>query len=262
MTAGLLGFSAAMAVVVMTLMFAIERARRDASHVDVAWAATIGGLSVVYAVAADMDVRAWIVMATALTWSLRLASYLLFNRVIGQPEDGRYRALREKWGEPNTVQFFVVFQIQAALAWVLSLPIAVAIFNPSPAPRAWEWLAVAVAVVSIAGESVADRQLARFRARPDAKGKTCREGLWRYSRHPNYFFEWLGWWAWVLAAVGSPWFAISWIGPVLMLVLLFRVTGIPATEEQALKSRGDDYRRYQRSTSAFVPWFPRLEEER
>ena len=125
--------------------------------------------------------------------------------------------------------------------------------------------AIALAVRVAAGEPLRRARLAlqnwvwkaRFRARRESRGKTCREGLWRYSRHPNYFFEWLGWWAWVLAAVGSPLFLLSLSGPLFMLVFLFKITGIPATEEQALRSRGDDYRRYQRTTSMFVPWFPK-----
>ena len=97
----------------------------------------------------------------------------------------------------------------------------------------------------------------RFGPKTKKPGELIQTGLWRYSRHPNYFFEWLGWWAWVLAAVGSPLFLLSLSGPLFMLVFLFKITGIPATEEQALRSRGDDYRRYQRTTSMFVPWFPK-----
>ncbi len=171
--------------VLMTLMFLVERRRRDASHVDVAWAGSIGGLAVLYAWAAPNGVRGAFVAALALARSLRLAGYLLFNRVLGKAEDGRYRALREEWGEPNGGKFFVVFQIQALLAFVFSLPLWVAVMNPAPAPRLWEWMALGVWAISILGETVADRQLASFRARPDARGKTCRVGLWRYSRHPT-----------------------------------------------------------------------------
>ena len=111
-------------------------------------------------------------------------------------------------------------------------------------------------LISVFGEYVADRQLATFRADPNNKGKTCRAGLWAYSRHPNYFFEWLHWFTYVLLAINSEYFWYSLVGPVVMLAFLYRVSGIPWTEAQALRSRGDDYRRYQEEVSAFVPWFP------
>jgi steroid 5-alpha reductase family enzyme len=104
---------------------------------------------------------------------------------------------------------------------------------------------------------LSDRQLAQWRANPDNAGKTCRAGLWRYSRHPNYFFEWLLWVGWAVIATAAPWGWLGWMTPVLLLVLLFTITGIPPTEEQALRGRGEDYRRYQQETSVFVPWFPK-----
>jgi len=118
-------------------------------------------------------------------------------------------------------------------------------------------LAVGVFLVSVAGEAIADRQLAGFRADPANRGKTCRTGLWRYSRHPNYFFEWVHWWSYVLLGLGSPYWLVTILGPALMLVFLFKITGIPATEERALLTRGEDYRNYQRTTSPFFPWFPK-----
>jgi len=101
---------------------------------------------------------------------------------------------------------------------------------------------------------MADQQLARFRADPSNKGQVCDVGLWHYSRHPNYFFEWLHWFSYPLIAFGTPLSWIAWLGPVVMLIFLYRITGIPYTEKQALKSRGDAYRRYQETTSPFVPW--------
>jgi steroid 5-alpha reductase family enzyme len=114
-------------------------------------------------------------------------------------------------------------------------------------------------VLALAGETVADRQLAAWRAHPGNRGRACRAGLWRYSRHPNYFFEWLHWFAYVLLAVGSPLAWLAWLGPLLMFASLNWITGIPYTEAQALRSRGDDYRRYQAETSRFFPWPPRAQ---
>lgn len=107
------------------------------------------------------------------------------------------------------------------------------------------------------GVALADWQLARFKSQADSRGKTCRAGLWRYSRHPNYFFEWLHWCAYLLLALGGPYSWLAAITPLVLLYFLLFVTGIPPTEKQALASRGDDYRDYQRTTSPFVPWFPR-----
>jgi steroid 5-alpha reductase family enzyme len=118
----------------------------------------------------------------------------------------------------------------------------------------WDFLGVVLWLVSVTGEAIVDAQLARFRSNPENRGKTCRQGLWNYSRHPNYFFEWLHWWVYLLISWPAPWGWTTAIAPLLMLFFLLKVTGIPATEAQALLSRGDDYRDYQRTTSVFVPW--------
>lgn len=118
------------------------------------------------------------------------------------------------------------------------------------------WAGGLAGLESILGERVADAQLKRWRRNPANKGSTCRPALWRYSRHPNYFFEWLHWWGYVLLTAGSLHMIAALLGPVVMLIFLFRITGTPYTEKQALRSRGDDYRDYQRTTSACFPWFP------
>jgi steroid 5-alpha reductase family enzyme len=130
-----------------------------------------------------------------------------------------------------------------------------ACLNPEPGLGAAEWSGVALWIVALCGEYLADRQLARFKADPANKGRTCQDGLWRYSRHPNYFFEWLVWCAYFLFALGSPHGIWTIYCPLLMLHFLVNVTGVKLTEEHSLRSRGDEYRRYQQTTSAFVPWF-------
>ncbi len=147
--------------------------------------------------------------------------------------------------------------MQAAWSVLFSMPFLVVAFNTRPAPDGWSVAAVIVWLAAVGGESLADRQLARFRADPMNRGKACRAGLWRYSRHPNYFFEWTHWWTYVLLAVGSPyWFLAIW-GPAVMLLFLLAITGIPPTEAKAVEVLGDEYRAYQKTTSAFVPWFPK-----
>jgi steroid 5-alpha reductase family enzyme len=131
------------------------------------------------------------------------------------------------------------------------------VLNPTPSLGIWDLVGAGIWATAVIGETTADRQLARFRAQPENRGKTCNQGLWRYSRHPNYFFEWIHWFAYIFLAVGSPIWWLTLLGPVLMGIFLLKITGIPYTEQQSLKSRGESYREYQRTTSAFIPWFPK-----
>lgn len=245
-------------VLVMTLLWWLQRATRNAGWVDVAWSASIGALAVTHALAGSG--AAWPRLLTALlgaAWSFRLAYYLA-RRVAGEAaEDGRYRALREHWGDRADAGMFWFFQAQALVALLFSLPFWATAQNPVGGWNAWWIGGIAVWLVAVAGEGLADRQLQAFRSDPANRGRTCRRGLWAWSRHPNYFFEWLHWFAYVLIAVGSPYWWLTLAGPVFMFVFLYRFTGIPYTERQALKSRGDDYRRYQQEVSAFLPLPPR-----
>ena len=195
-----------------------------------------------------------VVMVLGGLWGSRLALHL-WHRVRSEPEDGRYQHLRRHWNG-HQGKIFGFFQFQALLIVLFALPFVAVSINPQP--QGWGWLIAAVAMwlLSVSGESIADRQLARFRANPANKGKTCRDGLWRYSRHPNYFFEWLHWFTYVLLAVQSPLWWLAWSGPLVMYVFLRWVSGIPFTEAQALRSRGEDYREYQRTTPMLFPWFP------
>lgn len=245
-----------------------QRRSGDASLVDVGWSAALVVLAGLYAVAGDgLTERRLLVGAMAAIWGGRLAWHLarriVASRAAGaRAEDGRYQALRARWGPRAQRNFLVFFQVQASWSVLFSLPILVAMGAARPALGWLDAVGVAIWAIGVVGEGVADAQLARFRARAGSRGRTCREGLWRYSRHPNYFFEWLTWWSYVVIAWGAPLGWLAWAGPALMLLFLFKVTGIPSTEAQALRSRGDDYRAYQRTTSAFVPWFPRADRPR
>lgn len=248
----------ALAAAVMLALWRWHLRLGNAGVVDVGWTISVALLAAVDAVAGPgYPPRRALIAGMIGIWGLRLATHLLRDRVLGRPEDPRYAALRASGSPAATARFLPFFQAQALLAVLFSVPALIAALNPAPRLAPIEIAAVALWIIALAGEVVADRQLARFKARPDARGRTCREGLWRWSRHPNYFFEWLIWIAYAGYALASPWGALALVCPALMLYLLFRVTGIPATEAQALRTRGDDYRRYQRETSAFVPWFPR-----
>jgi steroid 5-alpha reductase family enzyme len=223
--------------------------------VDVLWAKGVGASALLLALLGDGASMPRIALAVlGGLWGSRLALHL-WHRVRSEPEDGRYQHLRKHWNG-HQGKIFGFFQFQALLIVLFALPFVAVSVNP--APQGWGWLIAAVAMwlLSVGGESLADRQLARFRADPANKGKTCRDGLWRYSRHPNYFFEWLHWFTYVLLAVQSPLWWLAWSGPLVMYVFLRWVSGIPFTEAQALRSRGDDYREYQRTTPMLFPWFP------
>ena len=249
----------AMAIVMAALWF-IQKRRGNAGIVDIAWSFGTGAVGVWFALMAAGDpARRWLVGLIAGAWGLRLGFYL-YKRVMSEEEDGRYQKLRERWGDNTQRNLFIFFQIQAAWAVMFAMPMLAAASNPTPGLRWFDWLGLAIWITSIAGESIADRQLARFRRDPANKGKVCQQGLWRYSRHPNYFFEWLHWWAYVFIAIGGSWWWVALLGPAVMLLFLFKVTGIPMTEARAVESRGEAYRDYQRTTSAFFPWPPKTSE--
>jgi steroid 5-alpha reductase family enzyme len=245
----------------MLVLWIIHLLIKNAAIVDVGWAAGLALLAIYYANAGPgYSARRYAIATMVGLWGLRLASYLLFARVIGQPEEGRYVQLRKEWKTNLPLRFLFFFEFQALLDVALSLPFLLACLD-SRAPLGFlEKLGGAIWIVGILGEALADAQLNKFKKDPANKGKLCRAGLWNYSRHPNYFFEWLIWVGYATFAIASPWGWLGLLSPALILYFLLGVTGIPATEEQALRSRGDQYREYQKTTSAFVPWFPKKAE--
>ncbi len=249
--------SAIVSWAVMTLLWLRQRKTHNATSVDMVWAFGIGLETIALAVVMEgHPLRRAVIAGLVSLWSLRLGGHLFFDRVKSGVEDGRYTRFRREW---NAVAFYGLFVAQAVLVFLLPLTFLGGFSSERPFPSSLDIIAFALWSASILGEGIADRQLARFRADPANKGRTCREGLWRFSRHPNYFFEWLIWCAYIPFAVGSAHFFTALLGPSLLLFFLLKVSGIPPTEAQALESRGDDYRRYQRTTSAFIPWFPKEE---
>ncbi|HEY6939860.1 DUF1295 domain-containing protein [Dokdonella sp.] len=246
-----------LAAIAQTAAWWWQRSHRNAGIVDVTWAAGLGAASVVIAALGPGAIAPRIALAVlGAAWGARLALHL-WSRVRHEGEDGRYAYLRGRWGDDQR-RWFAFFQFQAFLVALFALPFAAVAANARTVPG---WIAAGVGtwLVATLGEWIADAQLARFRADPANRGRTCRVGLWRYSRHPNYFFEWLQWFAYVFLAVGSPLAWMAWSGPLLMYVFLRWLSGIPFTEAQALRTRGEDYRAYQRSTPMLFPWFPRRE---
>lgn len=242
-------------IVLMTGMWWRQRFTKNATSVDVAWSLGIAAETAILAWASDgAPLRRIVIAVLVSAWAIRLSAHLYFDRVVTGIEDGRYARFRREWSQ---IAFFGLYMAQAALVFLLPLTFLGAFRNPNPFPGLLDILALVLWAIAVGGESTADRQLAKFRANPANKGRTCREGLWKYSRHPNYFFEWTIWCAYIPMAVGSSSLWLSLLGPALLLFLLFKVSGIPPTEAQAVASRGDDYRNYQKTTSAFFPWFPK-----
>lgn len=245
----------AMAFVVMTVLWAITEWLKNSSLVDAAWSLCILIITLhFFAHGKGFWLRSALGAALVLVWALRL-SLFIFNRNHGKAEDPRYTALRESWGEKQKIRMLQFFWAQGAAAAFFTLPFILLSAHSAPKLHASEWVGTLLILIAVAGETSADLSLKKFKNNPASRGKTCRAGLWNYSRHPNYFFEWLVWCGFALFASTAPWGWAAWSCPALMLHFLLNVTGIPKTEEQSLKSRGDDYREYQRTTSKFIPWF-------
>ncbi|MBX3134273.1 MAG: DUF1295 domain-containing protein [Gemmatimonadaceae bacterium] len=253
----LLGTGLLVASSLMLLLWGVHRRTGNASWVDVGWAGTLGVLALLYSALADgFGARRVLIAAVVGVWSLRLTFHLV-RRVLAEPEDPRYGEMRGRWGGNLPAKFFLLFLGQGLLDVVLALPFLFAALDPTPRIHILTWAGAALALLAMLGEAAADAQLRAFKADPSNRGQVCRVGLWGWSRHPNYFFDWLVWCGFALIGLGSPWGWTGLLGPALILYFLTRVTGIAATEAHALRSRGEAYARYQREVSAFVPLPPR-----
>ncbi len=256
-----IGVSLGLAVA-MTGAWLVQWRTHNAGWVDVVWSFAVGAAGVAYALyplqGAMPTPRQWLVAMLAAAWSLRLGLHIA-GRTGHCTEDARYAQFRRDWGAAFQSRMFWFLQIQAAAAALLAVSMLLAARNP----RRLSWVdgvALLVLLVAIAGEAMADWQLRRFRADPGNRGRVCDAGLWGWSRHPNYFFEWLGWVAYPLLAIDLRgnypfgWLALS--APGFMYWLLVYVSGVPPLEQQMLRSRGGAYREYQERVSAFFPLPP------
>lgn len=254
---------AAVALVVCCLLFSgffrVARRLDNYGIVDIIWSYAFGLVALVYAaLAGGWAPRRWLVATLVFCWSLRLGTYL-YRRVMGHHpvEDGRYRELRVRWAANFAREMSRFYQLQAVSVVILATPFLLALGRTEIGFTVSDGLALALFVLSLAGEALADGQLSAFKRDAANKGRVCEAGLWAWSRHPNYFFVWLSWFSFAVFAWPAPWGWLGLIAPGGILYLLLFVTGIPMTEEQALRTKGDAYRDYQRRVSAFVPWFPR-----
>jgi steroid 5-alpha reductase family enzyme len=245
--------------IIMLLVWVWACKIQNAGVVDIFWAFNFTAIAAVIYFMADGDVcRKIIVCGLAALWSLRLGIYLLVR--VGShlaTEEGRYKQLRQEWGPNPDRAFFFFFQSQALSNVFLAIPFFITAANPSPTIHLVEYIGAVMWLLAILGEALSDYQLQKFKANPANKGKVCQDGLWNYSRHPNYFFQFMIWVSVFVFSLASPYGWISIVCPLTIFYLIWKVTGIPMTEEQSLRTKGDAFREYQRTTSVFVPWLKR-----
>ncbi len=245
----------------MFLLWILHFPLRNAAIVDFGWTVGVTFCGLYYCWnASGASPRRLLLGLMVLIWGVRLGLHLLFHRIVDQPEEGRYVELRRKWSPGFGWKMLIFFEAQALSCVVLTLPFLLASLNFYPDLHWTEEAAAGLWVFATAGVTIADMELNRFRSEPANAGKVCREGLWAWSRHPNYFFEWLVWVSYGIFAMTAPWGLLGFLAPGLMLHFMVNVTGIPPTEEQALRSRGEAYRKYQAEVSPFFPLPPKVSD--
>src|SRR5437868_1943952 len=264
MTALYLEALAAIAASLSILMagaWVVQQRTGNSGWVDTIWTFSLGLVGAGSALwpvgGASPNARQWLVAALVAIWSLRLGVHIAI-RTAGITDDPRYAAFAREWGVDSPRKMFIFLQNQGFGSIPLVSAIFVAARFPGDGLRLADYLGAVILLAGIAGEALADAQLKSFRTDAVNKGRVCDVGLWRWSRHPNYFFEWFGWLAYPVIAL-SPVYGWGWatlLAPLFMYWILVYVTGIPPLEAQMLRSRGDRYRDYQLRTRAFFPLPP------
>lgn len=248
--------AAVVIAVIMVCTWLVSLAMRNASIVDIVWG--LGFVAVAWATriaSHGNSARQWLLTVLVSVWGLRLGTYLAW-RNHGKGEDFRYRAMRKHWGPRfGLISLFTVFALQGTLMWVVSLPVQLGQVRDTGL-GALAVIGTVVWVIGLLFETVGDAQLARFKADPSNAGKVMDRGLWRYTRHPNYFGDCCVWWGIALVAAETGAGAWGFIGAVVMTVLLLKVSGVALLEKSLVKRR-EGYAEYVRRTSSFVPLPPK-----
>jgi steroid 5-alpha reductase family enzyme len=254
--------------ILMAGAWMVQQRSGNSGWVDTIWTLSLGlvgaGSALWPAAGAAPNARQWLVAVLVAIWSIRLGLHIAV-RTAGITDDPRYAAFAREWGVDSPRKMFVFLQNQGFGSIPLVFAIFVAARFPDAALRSQDYLGALILLIGISGEALADAQLKKFRNDPANQGRVCDAGLWRWSRHPNYFFEWFGWLAYPVIAISIgkplfyPWGFASLLAPVFMYWILVYVTGIPPLEQQMLRSRGARYRDYQLRTSRFFPLPPQKE---
>jgi steroid 5-alpha reductase family enzyme len=252
---------------IMSGAWVVQRVTSNAGWVDVTWSFGTGAAAILLALTpiADAPVPGFqqiLVAVLIAIWSVRLVFHLFHRVWTSAAEDARYADFRSQWGDRFQRRLWRFLQIQALAGFILALVAFAAARNHGHGTALFDLIGCTLFAAALAGETEADRQLRRFRADPANRDGICRNGLWAWSRHPNFFFEWLGWCSYPLIAfdpsLHSAWWVVALAGPVMMYWLLVHVSGLPPIERLMLRSRGEAYQVYQATTSAFVPLPPGL----
>lgn len=246
---------------IMAVAWYVQKRTGHTGWIDVSWTfgvGIVGALGSLAPLTANHapSARQILVAILIALWSLRLGGHILVRtREVG--DDPRYREWIRQWGAKADMRMFLQLQSQAVVGLILTVSVALAAHAPSPNLRLTDWLGITLLIGALAGEALSDWQLRRFKADPDNRGKICETGLWRLSRHPNYFFEWLCWLAYPLIAIdltgANPLGWIALLAPACMYWVLVYVSGIPPLEEHMLRTRGDQFRAVQARTRPFFP---------
>tara|TARA_B100000945_G_scaffold57109_1_gene42113 strand:+ start:269 stop:1060 length:792 start_codon:yes stop_codon:yes gene_type:complete len=242
----------------VVLAFVVLVNTSHTSIIDFVWCLGVTAAGIFYAIYPEGEItsRGWHIIVLHLLWFSRLGGMILYRTLVLEKEDGRYRRLRDSWGDKYRQRLFRFYLFQGVGITLFSLP-AWSALQFQTQLSAFGIFGGALCLVGTIGAFASDWTLTAFRNAQENAGQVCRTGLWRYSRHPNFFFEWLYWLG--LAVLGFDGLHSIWIFvfPVMVLIFLLFITGVPTVEAQALRSREQAYREYQQTTSVFIPWFPK-----
>jgi len=255
----LLGASFTLVMALMLIFWLIYLFQRRACVIDIGWSLGFIVAAWSYLILGNGDLWKMLVMTAMVTiWAGRLTMHLFRRYRADGREDPRYQDVLSKWDPDSATLFFLMLSIfQGVLIVVLSIPFFLVSIGSNDIWTQSEAVGVILWLIGVGGETLADRQLEAFHKESVDKDAVYKKGLWRFSRHPNYFFESITWFGFAIFAFSSSAGWLALISPILIMVLLFKVSGIPLTEMHALRTRGEAYREYQRTTSVFVPWFPK-----
>ena len=234
-------------------LWIVQVKSKDAGWVDIGWTLGLGSLVIYLGITSEGLLTRRIIASLLIgIWAIRLASFIIKDRLFKEEEDSRYQNLRRYWGKKANFKFYFFFTFQSFLVILFSIPFLPIFNNPNPLGII-DFTGIILWVIAFTGEALADKQLRDFKKLPENKFKVCRVGFWDYSRHPNYFFEWLQWIAYVFLSIGSNEFYLSLIGPIFMYFFLIKVSGVYWVELQAIRKRGDLYKKYQQEVPMFFP---------
>lgn len=251
----MVGASFVLVQLLMIVLWLIYYQKGNAGIADIGWCGGFLLTMIAYFfLGYGSFIKTFLLLLMVVVWSGRLGIHI-FRRYMNTEEDARYQELKKRWGEPYCdYKFLVLFVFQGVLVTLLSLPFLLVSCCPNPEWSGWEILGISLWILGVAGEYFADEQL--YQSKQSGTQSIWNKGLWRYTRHPNYFFEWVVWLGFFFYGLSSTAGIMGIISPIIMYCLLRYVSGVPLTEAHLIRTKGEEYRRYQASTSEFFPWFP------